>query len=149
MAKRSSHKTKEADKKNVSKPQEKASDQVSVSEINDLMPAPKWYQARGDGKFTPLIPLDELPETIKLVGVSVYVSSKELLSAQASALFPVIEKATEPYMVEVEQDERPRPSTTASEVGTARSEIGTARSMNVPSNTAIEVRSFQELCSSC
>ena len=64
-------------------------------------PKPSHYLARGGDKFTPLIPVDELPSDVTIVGVRAYINQEELLLLRGNALFPVVEKSAFNYAVEV------------------------------------------------
>ena len=93
-------------------------------------PMPTHFLAREGDKYTPLIPLDELPEFISVVGVPTYVTQEELLRLKGTGCFPVVAKGAFPYTIAVQQDEVPRRDSIGSDDESA---------MNVPSNASLNV----------
>ena len=94
------------------------------------LPKPTHYLARDGDKYTPLIPIDELPEYISIVGVPTYVTQEDLLKAKGTGCFPDMKKCPVPYEVTVQQDEVAGPEMGESDDGDG---------MNVPSNTTLNV----------
>ena len=75
----------------------------SMEGVNIEGPKPSHYLARGAERFTPLIPVDELPSHIKIVGVPEYIDHEELLFLKGNACFPIIEKPNHVFRVVVEE----------------------------------------------
>ena len=75
---------------------------TEMTEMDVEGPKPTHFLARGDDKFTPLIPVDELPANVKIAGVRAYINQEELLLLRGNALFPVIEKSAFNYAVDVD-----------------------------------------------
>ena len=90
-------------------------------------PKPTHFLAREEGKYTPMIALDELPEGIKIEGLPLYVDTEGLLKWKATACFPATAKHPHPYVVTVEGQEQ--------EGGKSSDE----ESVNVPSTRALNV----------
>ena len=65
-------------------------------------PKPTHYLAREGDKFTPLIPIDELPPQLKIVGVPTYIDNEELIRAHGTGCFPVLAKSAVPYAIDFE-----------------------------------------------
>ena len=93
-------------------------------------PKPTHFLARPEGNFTPLIPLDELPDSIKLTGLPLYVNEEHLLKNRAQACFPIAEKHANPYQISVEDN-------MSSEDEDAS--MSDDDSVNIPSSSAINV----------
>ena len=115
--------------KSTTKPAAKSPDAEKTLES----PKPTHFLARDGDKYTPLIPVDELPDFISVVGVPVYVSQEELLKAKGTGCFPAVTKASVPYTIAVEQEEVARPESVTSDGGGA---------MNVPSDAALKASSY-------
>ena len=117
-------------KKTVTKAPEETSapsETPASSKVKDEGPKPTHFLARDDGKYTPLIALDELPEGIKLEGLPLYITAEELLKWKATACFPAVAQHPRPYNVMVDGPEL------------EEGEASDAESGNVPSTRAINV----------
>lgn len=119
--------------------QSAASDNGHVKAESDSSfegPKPTHYLARDREQFTPLIPLDELPEWITIPGLDIYVTASELLTLRGTACFPIAPKGNDPYHVVVDKEEPRAPSP----VSTLRSRVeAVEESLNVPSNATLKV----------
>ena len=104
-------------------------DMKSQVSAPDDGPKPTHYLARGTDKYTPLIPLDELPDFVKIAGVVVYINQSELLNLHGTGCFPIIPKSSVPYTVDVDNLYRRSDSPDSS----------FQASMNVPSSRVRDV----------
>lgn len=105
--------------------------QESTTESDYDGPKPSHFLARPGNNYTPLIPLDELPESVKVAGLPLYVNEEHLLKHRAQACFPVAEKHAKPYQIFT--DEVP---SSEDEEETVMSDD---ESVNIPSSSAINV----------
>ena len=88
------------------------SDNMADASLDDCDPKPSHYLARSGDKYTPLIPVDELPSHIKIVGVPTYIDQEDLLRLQGTGCFPAKSRAAMPYEVDIldEEDQGGSPS---------------------------------------
>ena len=80
------------------------SNDTAVATLGEIDPRPTHFLARPDEKFTPLIPVDELPSNITIIGVPTYVSQEELLRVKGTGCFPMMMKSGNPYIFDVGEE---------------------------------------------
>ena len=108
-------------------PDDDAAAAATVQAKVESGPQPEHFLARGKNKFTPLIPLDELPEWVTIAGLPLYVTFEELREWKAIACGPTTEKHQHPYAVTIEGAEK-------DEV-----EVSDHESINIPSTRTLQV----------
>lgn len=70
-------------------------------EANPNLPRPQHFVTRGDGSITPLIAVDELPESIRIVGVPAIISQAATLNMMDLGFQ---ERIRTKYIVEIPED---------------------------------------------
>ena len=97
---------------------------------------PTHFLGRGNGKFTPLVALDELPSNIKVHGLMLSMTFSEVVQVGGQLCMPALEIAKDKYVVVIENDAGEN-DVVARNTVVANSEV--PRSVNVPSTSAINV----------
>lgn len=106
----------------------KMSNSTPTLQAEDEGPRPAIFLARDDNTFTPLIPLDELPEWITLVGIPLYVDREGLFRTwKANPYYLPSGKHPRPYKVLIEK------------VSQEEGEVSDDESANIPSTRALNV----------
>ena len=93
---------------------------------------PTHYLCRGGGRFTPMIAVDELPSHLKVLGVPLSMSFKEIVDVGGTPCMPAIERAAENYLVVLGSGEE-------NHRAVERFVPGYPETVNVPSSDTINV----------
>lgn len=111
-----------------------SSDQLSPETIkpNPGPALPTHYLCRGGGRFTPLIALDELPSHLKILGVPLSLSFKDIVDVGGTPCMPAVQRAKENYLVVLGSGED-------NNGAIERFISGYSETVNVPSSDTINV----------
>lgn len=126
-------------------------DSTALREASSNLPRPHHFITRGDGSITPLIAVDELPESIRIVGVPAVISQAATLNM---ANLGVQARSQTKYIVEMPEDSgsgntgnlSQRSTTSESNFILHEKRFGPLKTIKVEENTAAGVHDVEEWC---